>query len=223
MQKSISSVQLEQYLKEQISAFFPDNNKDWQEAIPLCCPKALERLEYCFSNIAGKYYQMNDQAVFNHMNSDHYATFLYFIANQAYSYGNLALAERAFYLNKALNGLDLFYSVKMPDIFLLVHPVGSVIGNADFSDYLVIYQNVTIGSDKDGIYPSFSGSNVLYSGSSVIGRCRIGKNSVIGARAFIKKLNDPEDNRIYSGLYPNIRSTPNIRSVNEDFFMENPV
>lgn len=223
MQTSIHPAQLKTYLTNQIVHFFPDNSTDWKAAVASCCREALERLEHCFSYIPGKYYQDNGVPVFNHMNSDHYATFLYFLANQAYLAGNIPLAERAFYLNKALNGLDLFYSVNMPNIFLLVHPVGSVIGNAKFSDYLVIYQNVTIGSDKDGIYPAFDGANVLYSGSSVIGDCRIGKNSVIGARSFVRKMNKSEDSRVYSGMYPNIRSTPNNRSVIEDFFMENPV
>ena len=222
MHTSISSAQLENYIENQLTHFFPDNTTDWQEAIKACCSKALERLEYCFHSIPGKYYQSNGKPVFNHMNADHYAMFLYFLSHEAYLSGNIPLAEKAFYLNKALNGLDLFYSVKMPDIFILVHPVGSVIGNAKFSDYLVIYQNVTIGSDKDGVYPSFSGENVLYSGSSVIGDCQIGINSVIGARSFVRKLTDSGNNRIYSGMYPNIRVTPNNGSVLNDFFMENP-
>ncbi len=223
MHTSISSSELEDYIKSQISHFFPDNKTEWREAVSDCCSEALKRVEHCFRGIRGKYYQSNGLPVFNHMNSDHYATFLYFLANQAYLTGNIPLAEKAFYLNKLLNGLDLFYSIEMPEIFLLVHPVGSVIGNAEFSDYLVIYQNVTIGSDKDGVYPSFSGSNVLYSGASVIGNCQLGSNTVIGARSFLRKLTDSEDNRVYSGMYPNVRSTPNNRSVKEDFFMENPV
>ena len=32
----------------------------------------------------------------------------------------------------------------MPDIFLLVHPPGSVIGNAEYSNFLTVYQNCTI-------------------------------------------------------------------------------
>jgi serine O-acetyltransferase len=41
---------------------------------------------------------------------------------------NTTLADRIYYLNKALNGLDLFYEVEMPDVFYLDHPVGTVIG-----------------------------------------------------------------------------------------------
>lgn len=220
MKLSIDSSRLPDYLTRQIEQCFPDGNERWQSDVRHCCSVALERIEYCFRHIPKKYYQDQGEPVFNHMNADHYASFLYFVSYQAAQAGNEALAERAFYLNKALHGLDLFYAVKMPDIFMLVHPVGTVIGNASFSDYLVIYQNVTIGADVAGIYPVFAGDNVIYSGASVIGNCHIGRNSVIGARSFIRKQSDGAENSLYSGLYPAVRVTPNTGSVRQDFFTE---
>jgi len=59
-----------------------------------------------------------------------------------------------------MHGIDLFYSVPMPDVFMLVHPVGTVIGKANFSNYLVVYQNCTIGADTD-VYPNFGEGIVL--------------------------------------------------------------
>lgn len=222
MKLSIEHTCLPEYLIKQISQWFPDGSEQWQADVSGCCRHALERIEYCFRHIPKKYYQEGGEAVFNHMNADHFASFLYFVSYEAAQSGNESLAERAFYLNKALHGLDLFYAVKMPDIFMLVHPVGTVIGNAQFSDYLVIYQNVTIGADVAGIYPTFAGDNVIYSGASVIGNCHIGRNSVIGARSFIRKQSEAVDDRLLSGLYPNIRITDNHSSVRQDFFTGNP-
>ncbi len=41
------------------------------------------------------------------------------------------------------------YKCKLPKIFVFYHAVGSVIGNADYSDYLVVFQNVTINTALD--------------------------------------------------------------------------
>ena len=43
----------------------------------------------------------------------------------------------------------------MPDIFLLSHPVGTVLGRAKFEDFFVVHQRVTVGGDKDLNYPTF--------------------------------------------------------------------
>ena len=107
MKLSIDSSRLPDYLTRQIEQCFPDGNERWQSDVRHCCSVALERIEYCFRHIPKKYYQDQGEPVFNHMNADHYASFLYFVSYQAAQAGNEALAERAFYLNKALHGLDL--------------------------------------------------------------------------------------------------------------------
>lgn len=206
------------YLQRQLELHFPDGCTDWHAALPVCTERALERIEYCFSHIHKKYYYDKGVPCFSHLNGDHYASFLYFISNEAGKNNHTDLAERVFYLNKILHGLDLFYSVELPDIFLLVHPVGSVIGHGHFHDYLVIYQNVTIGSDTAGIYPTFAGDNVIYSGASVIGNTRIGVNSVIGAKAFVRNSQQAGDNLIYAGAYPTNRLVNHTSSVKQDFF-----
>ena len=117
-----------------------------------------------------------------------------------------------------MHGLDLFYSVKLPEIFLMVHPVGTVIGNAAYQNHSVFYQNVTIGSNPDGKYPVFSGPAIFFSGSSVIGDCLVGENVIFGANTFVLKSNI-EANSLVTGQYNlNMKITPTAFSIKKDFF-----
>ena len=59
-----------------------------------------------------------------------------------------------------------------------------------------IYQNVTIGAGKDG-YPEIGNNVTIYSNSVVIGKIKIGDNSIIGACSFVNK--DIEPNTIVAG------------------------
>jgi serine O-acetyltransferase len=194
---------------------FPDNGEF--DDIKPCVASALHRLEYCFSNIKKKYYNEEGNIYFNHLNSDHYAMFLYFFSNTAYKIGEITLAEKAFYLNKALHGIDIFYSVELPSIFLFVHPVGTVIGHANFSDFLMIYQNVTIGTDQGVSYPSFGEGVIIYSGSSIIGNCVVGNNAIFSANSFIRNLNI-DDNQIIVGQFPEVKTKFLNKSVISNFF-----
>ena len=210
---SLPAEQLAAYTASQLNNLFPDNQSVCVESLMRSMPQVLERLEYCFSHIEKKYYCEQGQVIFSHLNSDHYASYLYFLSNQLAKDGAAtSLCEKVFYLNKALHGLDLFYSIKMPDIFLLVHPIGTVIGNASFDDYLVIYQNCTIGSGHEGIYPSFGRGAILYSGVSVIGDCQIGDNCVFGAGAQLVMQSVANDSVIV-GTGKAVRILPNNLSV----------
>jgi len=152
--------------------------------------------------------------------------FLYWIANEAYKNQFINLAEKAFFLNKALHGVDAFYSIKLPDVFLFVHPIGTILGNASYSNYLVVYQNVTVGSDINGIYPQFGQANVLYSKSSVIGSCVLGNNVGVGANAFyvgvganaFLRNSQIPDNSIAVGLYPEVKIKENNIQNQKEFF-----
>ena len=188
MKQSLSTEKLVHYVDQQLQHFFPDGNHHSDEIKSLLA-NTLERLNYCFSHINRKYYQqeINGQMYtqFNHLNSDHYASFLYLLSNEAWRDDAIILAEKLFYLNKALNGLDCFYSIKLPEIFMFVHPVGTVLGNAEYQNYFVVYQGVTVGSTLNGKYPVFNEGCVLYEKSSVIGCCRLGKNITIAAGALV--------------------------------------
>lgn len=179
--------------------------------------RTLERVEHCFSRIQRKYFHEAGVTVFDHMNGDHMAMLLYYFSNTVWrETGDTELPTRLFYVNKVLHGIDIFYSLAMPDIFLLVHPVGTVLGHADYKDYLVIYQNCTVGAITN-VYPKFGQGTILYSRTSVLGDCHLGDDVVVAANAFLVDSNVPA-NTIVVGQYPNHKLLPNERSVRERCF-----
>ena len=210
---------LAEYLAKQVSLFFPDNASGVQEEITLAMPEVLARLEYCFSNIRRKYYT-DDQGIplFNHLNTDQYCTFIYFMANSTWKKNpSSSLAAKLYALNKLLHGIDLFYSVQLPDIFLFSHPVGTVLGRAQYSNYLVIYQNVTVGSNLSGQYPVIGEGVALYCNAKLIGNCKIGDNVSFAAGSLVID-SDIKNNSIVYGTYPDIKLKPAKHNAKGYFF-----
>jgi serine O-acetyltransferase len=217
LQSSLPPSKLAGYVARQTSFFAQDETPDTEAQIfPLIEP-ALRRVGRSFIEIKKKYYVNSRGPVFDHLNSDHYATFLYFLSNTAYKQGQLDIATKCFLLNKCLHGIDAFYSIELPEIFLLVHPLGTVLGNAKYSNFLVVYQNCTVGATEDGVYPEFSGETVLFSGSSVLGATVVGRDVVFGANAFALNSTIPAATTVV-GSYPNLRFLPNTSSVKTRFF-----
>jgi serine O-acetyltransferase len=218
---SLAAPTLLKYVIRLVSDSFPDGYEVPYQLEPFH-DRALQRLEYCFSHIHRKYYRDGDErngiVLFDHLNGDHFASYLYFLGNTIWrETGDHAFPTRLFYLNKRMHGLDLFYSIAMPDVFMLVHPLGTVIGNASFQDFLVVYQNVTIGSGEAGIYPVFGRGAVLYSKSSVVGACRLGNDVVLGANTFVLNAEVPA-NSIVMGQHPSLLIRQSNQSVAERFF-----
>lgn len=211
MEFSLAPADLEQYVMRLVSHHLPDGYAA-KAAHTRLFAQSLERVENCFARIERKYYRRGNSAVFDHLNGDHMATLLYFFANTVWRQsGDAGLPTRLFYLNKILHGLDLFYSVALPDVFMLVHPVGTVLGNARYQDYLVVYQNCTVGAVTD-VYPQFGVGTILYSRTSVLGGCRLGDDVVLAANSMIVDLEVPASTTV-SGQFPAHRFSPNARSV----------
>lgn len=187
MESSLHNKELIRYVNAQLSNIFPDDDIDCIDRLKNVMRHVLNRVELCFSKININYYKNNmGEAYFNHLNGDQYSMFLFILSNEVYKrLGDEKLASKLFLLNKAMFGIDAFYKIELPDYFMFVHPVGTVLGNAVYNDYLVIYQNVTIGSKTDGIYPHLLGRNIIYSGSSIIGSSKVGFGTVVGANTFI--------------------------------------
>ncbi len=177
---------------------------------------ALDRLDYCFSHIQRKYYQVDGEPVFDALNGDHLCSYLWFLGNTLGNLHHCELAVALSHLNKRLHGLDLFYTVNMPDIFLLVHPVGSVFGAASYSNFFVGYQNCTIGADGSS-YPVFGEGVICYSRTSILGSCSIGSNVVLAANTFILNT-DVADNSLVTGAFPNNRFLRNSKSTRSRVF-----
>ena len=175
------------------------------------------RLEMCFSAVKRKYYSVGDEVRFDPFHGDHMASFLWFLSNTIYSRsGETLLPSALSYLNRVSHSVDLFYNVQMPEVFLLVHPLGSVIGRATYSKGLVIYQNVTVGAIDDS-YPRLGEWVILYPGSRVIGNASIGSNCVIAPGTQVVNEHVP-DNTLVFGLSPWLVMKPNRIPVSSRAF-----
>lgn len=108
-----------------------------------------------------------------------------FLSSQAWRDGSSELAELAYLLNRRLNNFDCFCTHQMPDVFHLEHSVASVIGQATFGEYLVVYQGVSVCGDLKLRYPEFGDGVALFEKSTVIGSAKVGSNCAIGAGAQI--------------------------------------
>ena len=95
----------------------------------------------------------------------------------------LDICEKIFLLNKKLHSCDIFYEVKLPSVFLLVHPLGTVLGRGNYSDFFVAYQRCGIGSNHH-IYPTLGKYVTMRPGSAILGNSKIGDNCQIAAESF---------------------------------------
>ena len=186
---------------KQINSFFP-LSRDEENKIEVILPDVLERVKKCFDASDNKYYHKNGRVYFNPFHSGQYCIYLYYLSNSIFNQGNSILADKIYYLNKVMNGCDLFYEVELPESFMLDHPVGTVIGRAKFQNGLMFTQNCTIGNNN-GLYPQIGKNVRLCTHASIIGNCNIGDNVILGAYTCVKDQNIP-NNSIVFGVSPNL-------------------
>ncbi len=205
MRTTLGRTELQDYVGGQLDHFFPDGSPATRRSLAEAVSEALVRMEHCFSRIGKKYFQVDGRPRFNHLHSDQYAMFLYLAGNAEYrANGHTPLAEKLFLLNKALHGVDAFYAIELPPVFLFCHPVGTVIGNARYGDYFAVYQNCTIGSTGPDAYPTFGDGVVLFANATVIGGCDVGDDVTFGAGSFVLGTDVPARSMV-AGRYPDHR------------------
>ena len=208
MKLSLPKKDLIEYIENLILANFPDGIKINSSQLRDMVENAILRTEVSFQNIEAKYYLKDGAVYFNHLNADHMIVLLYFAANPRYKLGyEINLIEKIYNLNKRLHSIDLFYSINLPEVFCVVHPLGSILGNAKYGNYMCIYQGVTIGSTKKESYPEFGNRVILCSNSSVIGKCKVGNNIIFATNSFVLNKDIP-DNSIVVGRHPNVKIMP---------------
>jgi serine O-acetyltransferase len=216
---SLSRDNLRRYIGRQLDHLFPDG-KTVTLSLKKQLPAALDRLEACFLQIPLKYYRDGQAAAFNHLNTDHYAMFLYLLSHMIYKQeGDSPTASKLYALNKALHGLDAFYQIELPEVFLFQHPVGTVLGRATYGNFLLVYQGCTVGSSIDQGYPTFGEGVVLYSGSSVLGSSRVGDNCWISTGSRVLNAQIPAHSLVF-GASPDLIIKPTERQVIRDIFQK---
>ena len=197
------------YLTKQLTIFFPDNIEIRKNEIKPHFDLALQRIEYCFSKINSKYYRDESGVIFNHLHADQYAMFLYFLSHTLYkNNSDPVLCAKVFQLNRYLHGIDAYYEVELPDIFLFVHPLGTILGRGKYSNYFLVYQRCNIGSNKD-IYPAMKEYVSLHPGASILGNCFVEENCKIAAGSILMDRN-LDKNSLYIGMPNNyvIKESP---------------
>lgn len=182
---SLPPLDLAKLAVRQCENFFPDGEHFKVEELDITVHRALQRLDHCFAHIRNRYFFDGQSPVFNHLNSDQYAMWLYLLARQLHEDGGpSSWCAKLFLLNKALHGCDIFYEVELPSIFLLVHPLGTVLGRGSYKDYFMVYQRCGIGSNHD-VYPRLGRHVTLRPGSAVLGNSVISDNVVIATESLV--------------------------------------
>lgn len=198
---SITSRELKKYIETQITHLMPDdiykNGMIKDNDIQI----ALDKCDNCFKHVKNSAYSDdNGNSFFSHLHADQYAMLLEFLANHIWKERtDKIVCDHIMYLNRTLHSFMMSYKCHLPDIWLLGHPVGAVIGNAEYSDYLYISQNCTINTGpiaEDGTCtPKIGKYFAMGAGAVLIGDKPIGENCSIGAGAMLYNTT-LEDNSI---------------------------
>lgn len=198
MQLSLKKDDLKLYLKRQLDFFFPDKfameGKDIDSAFDL----ALDRLENCFKYLTfPAYCDDAGQTYFSHLHADQYAQFLYFFSNSLWKLSeNRPVCDKVMYLNRVLNNFFFSYKGNLPDIFFLGHPIGTVLGNAVYSDFLVVLQGVTINTSSDSLgnpAPVLGKGLFMGAGAKIIGNKPVGNRVSISVDTVVYDREIPDD------------------------------
>lgn len=189
MRTSLNRNELNNYVIKQLENYIPDGYQVDKKILDDGIDIALLRCEKCFMHILLPGYRDEEGAVFSHLHMDQYASFIYFLSNTIWEkYQEKNLCDKLLNLNRILNGFFLSYKCEMPEIFILAHPVGSVIGNAKYSNGLYISQNVTINThtNENGELDLQIGKYCfLAAGAKIIGGKKIGDRVSIGVNSLV--------------------------------------
>lgn len=155
--------------------------------------ESLMRTENCFSYSRNKRFRtFNGDVNYSIKHSVQTSILLYYLSNTAYHHGNMELADSIYYLNRIMHGVDWFYEVELPVVFGAEHPVGSVLGRANYGNRLFIHQNTTIGSSVEK-FPQIGENVVLCANGSILGKCKIGNNVIISAGTVVINKEIPDN------------------------------
>jgi serine O-acetyltransferase len=182
---SLSAEGLARLAARQCRHLIDDGDAIADDALLPLAHKALARVEHCFSHVANRYFFDGKQVCFDHLHGDQYAMWLYLLSRQAHEDGApAAWCKKLFLLNKALHGCDIFYEVELPSVFLLVHPLGTVLGRGRYGDFFIAYQRCGIGSNRD-IYPTLGRHVTLRPGAAVLGASTIGDHVTVATESLV--------------------------------------
>lgn len=200
------------YVEHQLSNFFPDG-RTYHQLLEENFNEALDRLRNCINAVC-----LWPKERFDYLHSSQYCTFLYFLANTIWRNGcDTEICTKLFLLNKTLNGIDLFYEIEMPAVFFIGHTVGIVLAKASYSNYLVLYQNSTVGKNH-GVAPVLEQGVIMYPNSAIIGRCHVATGSVIAQGVSVINRDTQSDCLAFQSVEGNLVFQKNKRNILADIF-----
>ncbi len=202
------------YTAAQCDRIVPDGRgSEFRATVDAHLDAALERLHRCINACAP---WRPDQ--FNVLQSSQHCIYLYFLANTIWRQsGDTAAPTRLFLMNKALNGIDLFYEIAMPEVFYIGHSLGIVLAKATYGNYLVLYQNSTVGRHKDQI-PVIGERVVLYPNTAVIGRSMVGDDAVVSQGVSVINKRVPSGQIAFRGQGDDLAFKPRPGDLLQEYF-----
>jgi serine O-acetyltransferase len=181
-----SRAELLTYLGRQLTNFFPDDQHGIYDLLDAHLDESLLRLAKCINGV--RIWRKDE---FHLLHSSQYAIFLYYLSNTIWhSCSDTRTCTKLFLLNKALNGIDCFYEIELPDVFFIGHTVGIVLAKASYGNHLVLYQNSTVGKNH-GVAPVLEDGVVMYPNTAVIGRSLVRAGSVISQGVSVVNQDTP--------------------------------
>ena len=205
--------ELPAYVRRQIMNLLPMTEDPQSVLIDVHMDEALHRLARCIDEV-----RMWKPGMFDVLHSSQYCIFLYYLANTIWRRERAAgICTRLFLLNKALNAIDCFYEIELPEVFFIGHSVGIVLAKASYGNHLVLYQNSTVGKNH-GEAPILEEGVVLYPNTAVIGRCRIGAGSIVSQGVSIIDQDTPAGQFVFQAPGGRLAFKPSPRPFREDFF-----
>ena len=203
------------YLERQLANFFPDDAPDVGRTLDAHLNEALRRLERCIASV-----RLWRAGEFDLLHSSQYTIFLYYLSNTLWRHGaDTRVCTKLFLLNKALNGIDCFYEIELPEVFFIGHSVGIVLAKASYGNHLVLYQNSTVGKNH-GVAPLLEDGVVLYPHSAVIGHSRVRAGSVIAQGTSVVNRDTAGDCLVFQGTGRELLFKPHERDILADFFRD---
>lgn len=202
----VSKREILELLFRQLNNFFTIS-ADEKSEIENVIDSTLERCKINFQSSDNKYFA-GCGGEFDPLHTVMNMIFLYYLSHELYlRSASSDICGKVYYLNKIMNSVDLFYAIELPAKFGAEHPMSSVMGRAKYNDGFFFYQNCTVGGTKDKngavFYPTLEENVHMYAGSSILGKCHIGKNVNIGAGAIIKDQDVPDNCTVF-GESPNL-------------------
>lgn len=203
---------LQRYLLRQLEHYLPDD----QDSAPLISAHidlALDRLRRCINGV--RLWQIER---FDYLHSTQYCLFLYYLSNTIWRCtSETEVPTKLFLLNKALNGIDCFYEISLPDIFFIGHTAGIVLAKASYGEHLVLYQNSTIGKNH-GVAPTLEEGVIMYPNTAIIGRCKVRAHTVVSQGTSIINQDTPGKTLVFPGSAGKLTFKALKRPILEDIF-----